>query len=1112
MKFIADFHIHSHFSRATSQELTPEYLDYWAQLKGITVIGTGDFTHPGWIKELQEKLEPAEYGLFRLKKNTPIPTKLDTHSLPHREVRFILTTEISNIYKKNGRVRKVHNVLFAPDFETVERIRLKLTSLHANLTSDGRPILGLDSRDLLEIALEASPQIFFVPAHIWTPWFSVLGDKSGFDTIAQCFDDLAPYIYAVETGLSTDPPMNWMCRFLDPYTLIANSDAHSPEKLGRNANRFHTELNYEAIIAAMKTHDPNQFLGTIDLFPQEGKYHYDGHRKCGICWNPVQTLQNNRLCPVCHHPVTVGVMYRVVELSDRENLSERPNRHQFTSIIPLKEMLGELANVGPNSRQVEHSYINLMKKGLPELELLLETPISDIEKLGGDNLAEAIQRMRNREVYIREGFDGEFGVIKVFHENEKTGPHPKSQNSLFKDFFHPARPLPPPRQLINFNLQEYRHLQQLLLQNQDSSPGSKKPGNPGTTNLLSPLKNLNIYQQAAAQHGPGPALVIAGPGTGKTRVLTARIEYLINSLGVAPTNILAMTFTNKAADEITQRLTSILKKPPKNKNTDKKKPLPPVMTFHALGYTILKEQATILNEPTDTGFSILDPSDKKQVLLQLDGVAANQAARVAKELENAKQLLKTFADINQDDPGLAIIFQRYQEFLHSRHLYDLEDLLYHVVFLLQRHPLILKSYQERFQWILIDEYQDINYSQYCLVRLLMPHAQANLCVIGDPDQAIYQFRGADVRFIQQFQEHYPQAHIYHLNQSYRCPDSILRASGNIMQRPASPENALKGIETGVKIKLVNNATDKSEAEYVARTIEQMMGGLRFFSMDSHISEGHKQAEIESLSDFVVLCRIKNQVQALEKSFQDHTIPYRVIGEEPFFKQEPVCSIIDVLKLAINPGNTFLMEKLATKNQTGKNQVKHDISRPLAMDSLTHIIKQQQSVKGMVLKITETYFPEAEIANLDEVKRLLEMAETFQGDVPGFLQAVSLGTAADTYRPDLENVTIMTLHAAKGLEFMAVFIVGCEDGLLPYGLFKDQQSDIEEEQRLLYVGMTRAKKYLFLCHAQRRLLMNREYELPRSPFLDRIERQLIEMEQQEKKKEIKVPVQRRLFDW
>jgi len=416
MKFIGDFHIHSHYSIATSKNLIPEYLDYWARLKGIKVVGTGDITHPGWLKELREKLTPAEQGLFRLKdeykQDTPLPDCSDD-----KEVRFLLTCEISNIYRKKGKVRKGHNLIFVPDFETAQKIQQQLTNTGANITSDGRPVLGLDSRDLLEIALNCSDDIFFVPAHIWTPWFSALGDKSGFDSIEDCYGDLAEYIGAVETGLSTDPPMNRMCSFLDRYTLISNSDAHSPEKLGRNANLFDTELSYTAITKAIKTGDPDRFLGTIDLFPQEGKYYYDGHRKCGICWSPAETLKHQKLCPVCGKKVTVGVMNRVAQLADRDELTARKNLPDFYSVIPLKEILAQITGVGANSKRVTDTYNSLLAKVGSEFNILLKLPLDRIETAPIPLLAEAIGKMRNREVYIRQGFDGQYGRITVFQQD-----------------------------------------------------------------------------------------------------------------------------------------------------------------------------------------------------------------------------------------------------------------------------------------------------------------------------------------------------------------------------------------------------------------------------------------------------------------------------------------------------------------------------------------------------------------------------------------------------------------------------------------------------------------------------------------------------------------------
>lgn len=352
MKYIADLHIHSHYSRATSKALDPEHLDYQAGLKGIRVVGTGDFTHPGWLAELKEKLVSDGAGLFRLKKEYHLDSPLGDN-----ETRFLLTAEISSIYKRDGKVRKVHNVVMVPGFEEAEQINRRLVNLGGNLTSDGRPILGLDSRDLLEIVLECGESNYFIPAHIWTPWFSMLGSKSGFDSLNECFADMSHYIHTIETGLSTDPPMNWLCSFLDNVTLVSNSDAHSPERLGRNANVFQTGLSYHALTEALQSGDPERFHGTIDLFPQEGKYHYDGHRKCDICWDPAETLRHNSICPVCKKPVTVGVMNRIIQLSDREDILERPNRLPFRSIIPLKEMLAEIAGVGEGAAKVENEYL-----------------------------------------------------------------------------------------------------------------------------------------------------------------------------------------------------------------------------------------------------------------------------------------------------------------------------------------------------------------------------------------------------------------------------------------------------------------------------------------------------------------------------------------------------------------------------------------------------------------------------------------------------------------------------------------------------------------------------------------------------------------------------------
>lgn len=1079
MKFIADFHIHSHFSIATSKQLVPEYLDYWAKLKGITVIGTGDFTHPGWLKELKEKLEPAEQGLFKLKKEYIMNFRSFENfgSFSEKEVRFILTAEISNIYKKGGKVRKVHNVIFAPDFETSEKIQQSLINIGGNITSDGRPILGLDSKDLLEIALNASEKIFFVPAHIWTPWFSVLGDKSGFDSIEECYEELSEYIYAVETGLSSDPPMNWICSFLDKYTLISNSDAHSPEKLGRNANIFNTELSYNSIVDALKSGDPEQCLGTIDLFPQEGKYHYDGHRKCGILWDPVETLKHNRICPECGKKVTVGVMNRVVQLSDREDSKERRNRLPFYSIIPLKEILSEISGVGPNSKKIDKEYYSLLKNISSELDILLKLPIDEIKNKGTEILSEAIKRMRKGEIYIKEGFDGEFGVIKVFRKGEIQS----FDDTLFDDFVQ-IKP-PPKRKLINFDLEEYRRLQNMQNEQQSKDMEIKKEVMSEKQDLLS---NLNPEQKKAVEHTRGPALIIAGPGTGKTRVIAVRIANLIKNKKVNPQNILAVTFTNKAANEMKERLELILDKEIISRLQ--------VSTFHAFGYGIINEYLN--NTGRRKNFSIIDENDKKSILQLKLGCDKKQVKKISDSITKAKQNLKTSDEINEKETSE--IFKKYEEILKEQNLFDLDDLIYQPVLLFDKNTEILSQYKRIYQWIMIDEYQDINYAQYQMIRKLMPENDSNLCVIGDPDQGIYGFRGADVKFINKFIDDYPKAVIYQLKKSYRCPENVLKASRNVIQKE-SEQRFMEGVESGLKVKISENNSDKSEAEYVARAIERMMGGLRFFSIDSQITEGNEDADIKSLSDFVVLCRIKNQMKVLEKAFKDHSIPYQKIGTESLFNQEPIKSIIEIINFLRNPDQTYLKEKLLKKSKS------IDIEKLKERTS-------NKSLKDTILEIIDNYFKEEK--DKEEIKKLIAFAENFRNNTDEFLKNIALGTEVDVFKQNLEKVTLMTLHASKGLEFQCVFIVGCEDGLLPYSLFESQVSDFDEEKRLLYVGMTRAMKFLFLTYAKRRFIMGKEYRLERSFFLNRIEKELIEYSKSEytkKEKKEKDDLQFELFE-
>ncbi len=414
MRFLADLHIHSRYSRATSKDMSPEGIGKWAQLKGIRVIGTGDFTHPQWIQELGEKLEPTGTGLFTLKKEFPAT---DVPDPCKADVSFLLTAEISCIYSKGGRTRKVHALVLAPDFDAARRINAALAKI-GNLSSDGRPILGLDTKELLRIVLDASHDALFIPAHAWTPHFSVFGSASGFDSLEECFEELTPHVHAIETGLSSDPPMNWRLSALDRITLISNSDAHSPSKIGREATIFETEIAYGAMTDAIRTR--KGFLGTVEFFPEEGKYHFDGHKACGVSLSPAETRQHGDTCPLCRKKVTVGVMHRVGELADREEGYRPDGAPIFHSLIPLQELIAETLRVGAGSKKVGKAYRALLEQLGNEHTILMDSPLDDIERAGSPLLRKAVARMRAGNVRIVPGYDGEYGKVRTFVDTERN--------------------------------------------------------------------------------------------------------------------------------------------------------------------------------------------------------------------------------------------------------------------------------------------------------------------------------------------------------------------------------------------------------------------------------------------------------------------------------------------------------------------------------------------------------------------------------------------------------------------------------------------------------------------------------------------------------------------
>ena len=403
MEFIADFHIHSKYSRATSRDMDVAHIAEWAKIKGITLMGTGDFTHHLWLEELKHNLEDLGNGLFK-----------------YQEIYFILTSEISSIYSKKGKTYGIHNMVFSPSLKTTDRIN-EVLSRYGNLASDGRPILGLDAAELARIIFDIDENCMIVPGHIWTPWFSLFGSMSGFDRIEDCFEEQTPKIFALETGLSSDPGMNWRLSGLDKFSLISNSDSHSPSKIGREANVFDCGLDYRTIREVLKTKDKKKFLYTIEFFPEEGKYHFDGHRLCGMRLSPEETKRNNGKCPKCGKPVTVGVMNRVAQLADRPQGYLPQNAIPYKNLIPLEEIFASAKGVAKTSVAVERDYRNCVSSLGNELNILLRLSEQDLFKGLPKRVAEGVLIVREGKVHIQPGFDGEYGKISIFSEEERQG-------------------------------------------------------------------------------------------------------------------------------------------------------------------------------------------------------------------------------------------------------------------------------------------------------------------------------------------------------------------------------------------------------------------------------------------------------------------------------------------------------------------------------------------------------------------------------------------------------------------------------------------------------------------------------------------------------------------
>jgi DNA helicase II / ATP-dependent DNA helicase PcrA len=993
--FHADLHIHSRFSRACSKDCDIEHLAWWALRKGISVVGTGDFTHPAWAAELRETLIPAEPGLLRLRPELEERLRRTSPRSCAGHVRFLLSAEISTIYRGGDRTRKVHHLIYAPTFESADRITEALAKI-GNLASDGRPIIGLHSRDLLEITLAGGPGCYLVPAHAWTPWFAVLGSKSGFDVVADCYGDLAGEVFAIETGLSSDPAMNWRCSALDGYRLVSNSDAHSPPMLGREATTLSCDLDYFAMARAFRTGDG--LAGTLEFFPEEGKYHLDGHRKCGIRLDPEDSRAHDGICPQCGRPLTIGVAHRVAELADRPAGYRPSGAPGFTSLVQLRQIVGEIVATGPASRRVAGQVSRLIGILGPELGILCDVPLPEVERAGGSVLAEALARLRRGAVTREAGYDGEYGTVRLFAPGELD-----ARTALFDLPARPgpARPAAPGRAPV-------------APREPARGPRRARPGAVELTGAggLEGAGGLDEDQRAAVA-AASPLMIVAGPGTGKTRTLTHRIAAQVAEGGVPAGRCLALTFTRRAAEEMRARLAMLSAAGDLSQVT--------VTTFHGLGLRILRELHAQAGLPAD--FQVADEAAVAEVTAEVTAeVAAGRAGLVAA--------------------------------LTARGLVDFDGLIELAAAVLRGDPGQAAALRERWPLISVDEYQDIDAAQYELLSLLAG-AGAGLTVIGDPDQAIYGFRGADVRFFLQFAADFPGAVTCALSRNYRSSRPIVAAAvAAIAPVTLAPGRALHAVRDGAAEPVIahESADEHAEAGWISATIDQLLGGTSFHSIDSGRASGDGQAGL-SLADIAVLYRTDAQSAALGQALTRSGLPFRKGSHDLLYRRPGVPEIL------------------------------------AEMEILAGLERDAQPVAALVAAAAARLAGRPSRYRAVDIRAaaqlLAPLARRCGRDRQRFATETALGAEVDALDPRADAVTLLTMHAAKGLEFEVVFVAGCEEGLLPLrtpggGVLPG--TDGQEERRLLFVALTRARARLLISYAARRARRGEAAPAGASPFL------------------------------
>lgn len=1022
---LADLHIHSRFSRATSRDGDAPHLDLWARYKGLGIVGTGDFTHPAWRAELREALVPAEEGLYRLREDLRLPAEVEA-----QEPRFVVSGEISTIYKRGGRTRKVHHVLLLPGLDEAEALSQKLEAI-GNLHSDGRPILGLDSHDLLEIVLETCPEAVYIPAHVWTPHFSLFGAFSGFDAVEECFGDLTPYVHALETGLSSDPPMNRRCSMLDRFQLVSNSDAHSPNKLGREANLLSCGRSYSALKRAIETGEGLE--GTVEFFPEEGKYHFDGHRACGCCLEPGRAIELGNLCPVCGKRVTIGVAHRVEALADRPEGAAPADSRPFESLLPLPELLADVLGASAASKRVQAAYFGLLKRLGPEFRILRECAPEEMERAAGPAAAEALRRLRQGRVRRQPGYDGEYGRITLFapHELELLA----GQTALFG-------------------------LGEGAPQRRRTAPAAAQKAAPAAP--AAPVAGLNERQAEAVLAQEAAVAVVAGPGTGKTRTLVARIAHLIAQEGVPPREITAVTFTRQAAQELRERLEAELGGKQALRGLT-------VGTFHAVCLQHLPAK------------QLAGRAEAVKVLAELlaaRGEAGISAAECQRRISAQKNGLP-----GQDLPeGLR---EEYDAALQARGARDLDDVL------LEGRDLR----EAAFRNLLVDEFQDVNPIQRELV-LRWSQGGRSLFVIGDPDQSIYGFRGADAEgFAALGRER--AVRTLRLRENYRSAPAVLEAAKAVIEHnggPARELDARRAQASGAPVRAVAAPDAFSEGVWIAKEIGRLVGGVGMLEAQR---EGARES-VRAFSEIAVLCRTHRQMEQIETCLIHDGIPCEVFGRGAFLEDAAVQGAVELLRGLTRPQEAEALRagvqalwgcsegaswaaaaSLAESAARAESAPQAEESKEASMAGraeraaalFPELLPLAQAVRAVepLLRgrprraldaLAKALGREAD----ENFLRLRQTAALF-GSLPDLLDALLLGEEADVRRlagakAASGAVRLMTLHASKGLEFPVVILAGAAEGELPLDR-PGRRADVREERRLLFVGMTRAREELIL---------------------------------------------------